>query len=47
MSEHKLSYLLTYLQADGQTDGRTDEFTVASTALWIASYAVINNEDSG
>jgi len=24
---------------DGQTDGRTDGFTIASTALRIASYA--------
>jgi len=30
---------LTDGQTDGQTDGRTDRFTIANTALSIASYA--------
>jgi len=30
---------VTDRQADRQTDGRTDGFTIANTALCIASYA--------
>jgi len=30
---------VTDRQTDGQTDGRTDGFTMANTALCIASYA--------
>jgi len=36
---HSLSHIDTVAECDGQTDRRTDGFTVASTALCIASYA--------
>jgi len=34
-----MSHIDTVPACDGQTDGQTDGFTIASTALCIASYA--------